>query len=178
MKKSKVIFLALFASAFGAMADSVSVQQAARAARAWAARGERMGSRIGRAVSSVVQYETTNGVPFFAVSMASGGTVFLSGDTGSDPIVAFTPQSGVSPERGSPLWEMLNRDLSSRAASASGAAKWAKLLAAADAIAASDVTVAISSESALDDVRVSPMLKTKWAQDVAYTSKSIDAEIN
>ena len=116
--RSKAIFMALLAFAFGAQAEPVSSKTVKAAARAWVQRGHGpFRSLAGVTVEEVTEFRTTDGVPFFAAKIAGGGTVFLSGDTAINPIIAFTPAdtdfSSIDPK--SPLWALLNRDISVRA---------------------------------------------------------------
>ena len=116
--RSKAIFMALLAFAFGAQAEPVSSETVKAAARAWVQRGHGpFRSLAGVTVEKVTEFQTTDDVPFFAAKIAGGGTVFLSGDTAISPIIAFTPSdadfSSVDPK--SPLWALLNRDISVRA---------------------------------------------------------------
>ena len=116
--RSKAIFMALLAFAFGAQAEPVSSETVKAAARAWVQRGHGpFRSLAGVTVEEVTEFRTTDDVPFFAAKIAGGGTVFLSGDTAISPIIAFTPAStdfsSIDPK--SPLWALLNRDISVRA---------------------------------------------------------------
>ena len=69
--KSKAIFLALLAFAFGARAVPVSVEQAKGVARAWARRSMAMQTLIGETVENVSYDVTSNGAPFYAVKMGA-----------------------------------------------------------------------------------------------------------
>ena len=187
---SKAISLALLALAVGGVeAAPVTVEQVKNVARAWARRSVSAGSRIGETVESVSYDETTNGAPFYAVKMYGGGTVFTSGETEIEPIIAFTSAQGdfSKLDRSSPLWAFLNRDLSARHAAVSGTVPlmnvyvahrllrlpvnrkaWAE---AEDAEA--DVTPGLSYGLAYaapiksgqpSDTRVPAMMRTQWSQ--------------
>lgn len=116
--RSKAIFMALLALAFGAQGASVSQEEAVLAARGWVARGGLLGAWMGSGVESSSVHETTNGASFFSVKMYGGGTVFMSSDTEMSPVLAFTDSdddfSEIDPK--SPLWALLNRDVSARRA--------------------------------------------------------------
>lgn len=181
MKKSYVIFLALFAFAFKAGAEFVSVTDAARAAQNWIAPQSALKTRMMRAAPQpgpeVASLSTTNGTAFYSVSFGEKGTVFMSSDTDIEPIIAFVKNGASALEKGSPLWTLLNRDLSRRAsavkASSAGArARWARLL-------RGGVYLATASENQMEflpetDVRVAPFVKTKWNQSEAYTQRSAE----
>ena len=116
--RSKAIFMALLALAFGAQGASVSRETAELAACGWAQNGAALGARIGFSVESSAEHATTNGAVFYSVKMWGGGTVFMASDTEIEPVIAFTDSnfdfSELDPK--SPLWALLNRDLSARRA--------------------------------------------------------------
>ena len=191
--RSKAIFMALLAFAFGAQAVPVSPEQAKGVARAWARRSTSMRGLIGETVENVSYDVTSNGAPFYAVKMVGGGTVFTSGETEIEPIIAYTSsQEDFSRiDRASPLWALLNRDLSARHAAVSGA-----IPLTSDYVArrlrrapANRTAWAEAETSGLDesfgvayglayaepiktgepsDLRVSALMKTKWSQGDPY----------
>ena len=158
--KSKVIFMALLAFAFAAQAVPVSRDQARSIAQMWAARGKRLGVRMGTDVEDVTKYEPVGGRQFFAVRM-KGGTVFTAGDTRMNPVLAFTRERIAKLDPKSPLYALLANS-AQRVGGASARRQWATLQAKVDRFAGSQVP--IESESEIDDVRVSPLLATKWGQ--------------
>ena len=183
--RSKAIYMALLALAFQAQAVPVLQSDAESAARAWAQRGRHMGVALGRSVEDSVQLQTESGTTFYAVKMG-GGTVFTSGDTEVEPIVAFTSEdiNVAALDKASPLWALLNRDLSKRqprsgrrlafaaaptvsAAKALSAAetKWQALI---DADTRNSVRGSLLFAAARplepDDLRVPALMKTKWSQ--------------
>lgn len=174
--KSKAIGLALLALTFEAQAATVSDAEAKLAACAWGQGRVRLGVNIGASYKGIETLETTDKTAKFYAVKLEGGTVFISGDTQIEPVLAFSSESEPI-DRNSPLWQLLDRDVSSRqaaverakltAASANGGAgeteaerKWAKLLGAAKLAAPNPV----KSEFSLDDQRVSPIVGTKWGQ--------------
>ena len=180
--KSKAIFVALLALAFAARAARVSQSEAAGAASVWAARGGAFGIKFGRSVESSATHTTTNGAVFYSVKMRGGGTVFMSSDTEMNPVIAFTASSGdfSSMDAKSPLWALLNRDVSARksflsgtpqvqqaryATSASASLRWAALLSGSDG--GSGVKRALSAAprtSEPSDLRVAPLMLSEWDQ--------------
>ena len=116
--RSKAIFMALLALAFGAQGASVSRETVEIAACGWARRGGMLGARIGSQVESSAEHATTNGTVFYSVKMWGGGTVFMSSDTEIEPVIAFTDSAEdfSDIDRKSPLWALLNRDMSARRA--------------------------------------------------------------
>lgn len=205
--RSKAIFMALLALAFGAQAKPVLMSQAGTAAKAWAQRRAALGARIGTTVSDVREHRTARDEYFYSVRMKGGGTVFLSSDTTIEPVLAFSSSSLSLPEvlrtkegEMSPLEAMLNARRVSvektspnvrrttlmtaspatagvQASTATTAAEreWERLLARPRLMAS---PTPVQSAAELDDLRVAPLLKTAWGQDVAYTNESVDCEVN
>ena len=114
--RSKAIFMALLAFAFGAQAVPVSVDQAKSAARAWARSGTAMGLRLPEAVVDARTHSVAGDQSFFEVKMKGGGTVFVSSDTEYDPIIGFSSRNDLDLSDGSPLQRLLRLDVLSRAA--------------------------------------------------------------
>ena len=114
--RSKAIFMlvALLAFGFAAQASPVSEFEARLAARAFARSGERLGVRLGQTVEKTRLFALTNGASFLSVRMNGGSTIFLSGDSDDEPIVAMSPVDVSEPEVGSPLRDLLERDMTSR----------------------------------------------------------------
>ena len=171
--RSKAIFMALLAFAFGAQAVPVTPEQAKSIAQMWASRGKRLGVRMGTEVENVAEYVPANDRKFFAVRM-KGGTVFTAGDTRQNPVLAFTRERIEKLDPKSPLYALLSNAVQGtggsvsavNAAERSAMRQWTALQAKADFLAGSQVP--IESEEEIDDVRVSPLLKTKWGQSTAY----------
>ncbi len=192
MKRS-VLFMALLSLVFQASAVPVSVNEAARAARAWVSRGGTLGARLGDAVARTTAQALPNGTTLYSVKMRGGGTVFLSADTEREPVIAFTGESADDEaiDSASPLWALLSRDAEVRAsapvspvaasaatasaaataatpAASRAAAQWAALL--AEGAALEDATIRQPSRthlSCLGDLRAGPLVQSKWNQDVA-----------
>lgn len=186
--KRQAIFMALLALAFQAQAVPVSVDEAARAARAWVFRGGTLGARLGDVVERATTQTLPSGAKVHAVQMRGGGAVFLSSDTELAPVIAFTSDdadySQIDPK--SPLWALLCRDARARgaavkqavtasvsggasvAASASGSAasrQWAALL--AEGAALDDPTVRQPARAHVltpGDLRAGPLVQSAWNQ--------------
>ena len=194
--KSKAILLALLALAFQAQAASVSRSDAESAVRAWAVGGRRhLGVGFGSgAVEKSAAHSTTNGAVFYSVKLSGGGTVFTSADTSIVPILAFTSATNDFSriDRRSPLWAILNRDVSGRSAALRGgtsasagggivayasaggeesaaaeanAAEWRGLIAAGAALAGGKGAREFAHLAKLSDLRVAALVKSKWGQD-------------
>lgn len=166
-------------------AEQISATDAQRAAVVWASRGKTFGMKLGRNSDKVSSHITTNGTPFYAVKM-SGGTIFMSADTGIAPVIAFTTASNdyATIDRESPLWAILNRDLSLRgravrrpkmaaapgttaSATNSAASKEAKLwadLLKVDSAPVKKFAAPIYMQDGIGDLRVAPLVKSQWSQ--------------
>ena len=191
--KRQVLLMVLLSLAFQASAVPVSAEQAKSAARAWVSRGGTLGARLGDAVARATAQTLPNGTTLYAVRMRGGGTLFLSADTEREPVIAFTGEAADDEtiDPASPLWALLRRDAEVRAsapvasvaasaapaaasaapatpAAARAAGKWATLL--AEGAALEDATIARPARTHLSnpgDLRVGPLVQSKWDQDVA-----------
>lgn len=184
--RCKAIFLALLALVFEAQARSVAPEEAARAARVWAKTGL---DRAPGECAAAKARQTAAGTAFYSVAM-DGGTLFLSGDTRRRPVIAFVSAGDVEEaiEPNSPLWALLSRDQDAQvvaeaakaAAGATGGAaasvsaaerEWADLLAdeePSNVVApAKAIAPATTHVSTLSDVRVKPLVQSKWGQSKA-----------
>lgn len=185
MNRSKAFLMALLALALHAQGAFVSTEQAGRAALGWARSGYAKNLNIGTSVEKVSTFKLADDVSFYAVKMNGGGTVFMSSDTESEPVVAYTTETNdySRMSKRSPMWALLTRDATVRAnirklraANAvsadrtrstlsaakqfSNAARWAKLMDAS--ILAT--TNRIEDASNIADIRVDSFVKTKWGQ--------------
>ena len=111
--KSKAIAMALLAFAFQAQAVFVSQPQAVCVARAWARSGKVLGTGFGAGarVASVDTIPIIDGLALHAVKMVNGSTIFVSGDTALEPVVAFSPAAS----KDGVLVDILKRDAYLRA---------------------------------------------------------------
>ena len=102
-------------------ADSVTAPQAARAARAWVARGCALG-RIpaDRVVAGVDEArDPVSGARLWIARFEGGGYAVLSADDRVDPVLAFSETGpGLEPDDGNPLWALLCADIAAREAAA------------------------------------------------------------
>lgn len=187
--KSKAIVLALLAFAIGRMwAVSVTEQEVAVAASAWAGTGEALGVTFDRQVGSTERLQSDDGDAFYVVRMRGGGTIVMSSDTESEPIVAFSANPNLDLSKGSKLLDLLCSDAHARAKlravpSAATAisrsagtaapanamtAKWAALLQKATPSAATSVSSAATASAkpvdSVSDLRRAPLLQSKWNQ--------------
>ena len=187
--KSKAILVALLLLAFGAEAARVSQSEAADAARAWAGSGRPLGVRLGTRVRETHEYAVTNGYSFYAVKM-EGGMAIMSSDSELEPVIAFSSNENLNLSEGSPALDLLRKDVALRAAlagsvsagsastrpSSSASSRWATLLRLAQVQAAGSKRGLLASAKPLavvSDVRVAPMVQSKWQQDFADEGKTV-----
>lgn len=190
--KRILVMVAAFACAVGlAVAAPVTSDEAAQAVKSWVGLRAQLGCRLGAAVSGTRTCVPTNGVTFHVVKLEGGGFVITSSDTETEPILAFSESDDFVESERNPLWTMLRRDLSACAlrrrqvqfasagasapALSAPAAKWARLLPAKGTNGLSRVLHAATGKETLSDVRVAPLLQTKWNQEQdAYYSNMGD----
>lgn len=107
--RSKAIFMALLAFAFGAQAVEISSSDAVTAVRRWVRSGTVLGSRVGVVVdqSRVRTRSFDNGASFHEIPLVGGGAVYASSDDESEPILAFVPGGKGELSEQSPLYALL-----------------------------------------------------------------------
>ena len=174
-----------------AFAVGVTSEQALTAAGNWVRRDSvRMTAKFASSASTGVQTsaDAAGRALYHVVNLASGGYVVTSGDTTLPPVIAFSGSGELDlDDAGNPLCALLERDMGRRiervggvgsASSLAGTVRksaanyaaspfemeWADLL---DDVpdCANGAKVSASRESAPTDVRVAPLVKSKWAQD-------------
>ena len=194
--RCKTFLVALLVLALQAQAARVSESEAAGAASVWAGAGEALGVRLGTNVELVREHVVTNGYSFYTVKL-DGGTVIMTSDTGLEPVVAFSSSGDIDLSEGSPLLDLLRRDVAARAALAGMSARrsaamsassastpvssasslWSALLRRRSVSVQSSPSPSLStSESApplesISDVRVAPLVKSKWSQGNAQEQR-------
>ena len=170
----------LFASAFSGMAKPVSSDLVVRAVNTLIAQNGQMGCPVEGPVSSVRLCTATNGASFYVAKLAGGGFVVTSTDTEIDPIIAISSAPDLVEDN--PLWSLLVRDMAARQEpQAAGSQTRTRLMASAASGKSTDSTSAATARwarltssggrrlmgngfSTISDVRVAPLLKTKWGQ--------------
>lgn len=146
----------------GGIASSVQVSSAGGAAVS-----------IAQAVSPVevavvaVAPTNTDETAFFVIDRGStGGFVVMSADDRLNPVLVIAPSGRFDSTPGTPLYDLLCKDVQSRvaAADAGGSGRsegWAALLNESDP---SLMKIAYSGISSINDVRVEPFVQSKWSQ--------------
>ena len=184
------VFLALSVTMAAASLTAVEVTapQAKAAVERWLENAPSLGCMLGGAVESVRTCTVTNGAQFHVARIAGGGFVVTSADTMLAPIVAFAAGGDLEEREGNPLFALLRRDFAARAqfAAAQGSggasrrkagtaataaalteneAKWARLLGSGMRTMSADG----DGVSAVSDLRVAPLVQSKWGQEDEYT---------
>ena len=153
----------------GGIASSVQVARSSGAVL-------RMAQAVSAAEAKVSAVAPTNvdETAFYVIDRGSaGGFVVMSADDRLDPVLVIAPTGSFDPTPGTPLYDMLCGDVRKRiaAADASGARQtegWRSLLDESDPLATS---IAYEGLSSIDDVRVDPLVQSKWNQSNVGSKK-------
>jgi len=147
----------------------------------WLSLGEKhLGMQLGQEIKAVKTFRDKSGEPLYHVLyLDPAGVVFVPGDDLVEPIVGFLPQGKYRPGHSNPLGALVSRDLPGRvarlrqlqdAARAQGRAftpsgmweqarrKWDRL----SALATADIFALSATD--ISDVRVSPLVQSRWSQ--------------
>ena len=163
-----------------ASAEEVSADSAGVAAQRWLEDGAALGCNLGVAVDSIRTCSPQEDASFHVVKLKGGGFVVMSSDTTREPVVAFSSGGDLVESDANPMWVLLKKDLALRigeeaatnrkpgllkatagGSSASGnEAKWNRLLGKS-----SGLLRASQGVSSISDVRVAPLVQSKWGQD-------------
>ena len=159
-----------------AHASPVTVDRARQAAAGWLQTGPApLGAAMGRPITDVQTYADADGQPqYYVVTLQTTGFVIVAADDWIEPIIAFVEEGIYDPTPDKPLGALVTTDVPGRLAAAHQAQalefaapdqqaataqrKWARLEQAAHE--AADTGLATVS-----DVRVSPLLLSKWNQE-------------
>jgi hypothetical protein len=164
--------------AAGVSARTTTPQEAQLAVAGWlAGNAEPFGVPLGH---RAVEVETITGVAgepvYYVVRLSPSGFVMVPADDLVEPILSFTNSQTYEPSARDPLTELITADVNRRLADAYAAgssgrlqiqattdtqAKWSDLIGKA---ATAPNGFGILALQTVSDVRVSPFLKTRWAQ--------------
>ena len=151
------------------VAAPVPAEKAVERAEAWFAR---RGTHVGRRASGYARTCSEDGTNLFhLVALEGGGFVAVAADDARPPIMGFSASDELpTPGDGNPRWDLLGEDAAVRGRSR-GARRYvvrdvtiARARQAAGQVAKAMASARITSESGLDDVRVSPLVQSKWDQ--------------
>ena len=169
------------ALSWGLDAAPVSAGSARRAADRWLRLrpAAHMKARFGaRKPAGVKTFRADGEDAFHIVSIEGGGFIVVSADDRVEPVVAFTDSGTLDEDPKNPLWALLSADVPQRVrAHRRGTARhrrgrrpgeeWKELLSAA----ATAVTPQANGQSSVADVRVEPLVQSKWNQSNVSSKK-------
>ena len=188
VKRLTVCFLVLLLGPLSAWARPTTDAEARRSVAGWLALDPRpLRARMGVKPTQVKAFKDSAGnIDYFVVSLDAGGFAIVAGDDLVEPIIAFTSQGTFDPIPQNPLYALLNGDLPGRLAEVRekedqarvqkrkfiprglhrrARSKWVRLQ-AADTVPSPSV----SSLPSGMDLRVEPLVQTRWAQEYAGTT--------
>lgn len=153
----------------GGIASSVQVSAASGAAIHIAQAVSPMEAKV-----SAVAATNNDDTAFYVIDRGSaGGFVVMSADDRLDPVLVIAPTGSFDPTPGTPLYDILCRDVRARmeiaeADAAPQSKGWRTLLDESDPFATS---IAYASLSSVDDVRVAPLVQSQWSQSTVGGKK-------
>ena len=157
--------------------------EARRSVKGWLALDPRpLRAQMGNRPVQVKAFKDSAGnIDYFVVSLEPDGFVIVSGDDLVEPIIAFAPRGTFDPNPQNPLYALLNRDLPGRLSEVRAKehqaraqkrkftpqglhrraqGKWTRLQ-AADTVP----SPAVSSLGSVSDLRVEPLVASRWGQE-------------
>ena len=164
-----------------ALAAPVGTNEAARAMKNWRQRRGTLGTKLGKAVKDV-RKEVYNGTAFHVVRFEGGGHAIVPTDTKLRPVLMFSGSDDFVLDERNPALALLMADIKAESSrlgvgidAAPGAStasvprsrnenEWADLL---------DDNLDATYKNTVDDVRVAPLLATRWAQDGSKTDNPL-----
>ena len=156
---SLIALTAAMFAAIAADAATLSETDAGMAASRWARRA-RLGVRLSPQRSGTRRYVTRRGNVFYGIRLGASGSVIVGDDGGRARVLAFSREPLGDIPTNSPLYALVSRDLALRAEAFAEAAEGT-----------------VEDEADIDDLRVSPLVATRWGQAYSYTAPSADAQV-
>ena len=180
MSKARLSVAAALAAIVAVNAAEITVEQAGIAAHRWLQDDAALGCPLGTEVDCVRTCSPQEDAAFHVVKLKGGGFVVMSSDTTREPVVAFSSGGDLVESDSNPLWVLLKKDLALRVGEDVGAsgksgllkataggssgsdneAKWNRLLGKSGGLLRASQGVFLIS-----DVRVAPLVQSKWNQD-------------
>lgn len=180
MSKARLSVAAALAAIAAVNAAEITVEQAGIAAHRWLQDDAALGCPLGTEVDCVRTCSPQEDAAFHVVKLKGGGFVVMSSDTTREPVVAFSSGGDLVESDSNPLWVLLKSDLALRVGEDIGAsgksgllkataggssgsdneAKWNRLLGKSGGLLRASQGVFLIS-----DVRVAPLVQSKWNQD-------------
>ena len=171
-----VTLAALLLASQPAMAAPANATQARKAVQGWLRMdGKPLKTPLGTSVARVDTFSDAQGQPaYHIIYLDPCGFVIVSADDEVEPIIGFVAGGTFDPSPDNPLGALVSRDLPGRLEAARTlrnqrggpaqlgvkAGKWQELLQAGDGIA----MYGIASISGISDVRVGPLVASRWNQ--------------
>jgi len=141
----------------------------------------------GSDVSKVETYTDDNGEPiYYVVCLQAGGYVIVSADNQVEPIIGFVKDGTYDPSDANPLGALVTQDLQDRVASvqntvslqmaAGGSSvnnsqsKWNYFISLGES---TNAGLALMGLTCVSDVRVTPLIKSKWGQRSCCTNPAL-----
>jgi hypothetical protein len=170
-------------------AAPMTAGHARKLAKAWVVANPRpMGSQLGGEVESVETFSDAGGEPvYYVIYLRPNGFVIVPADDEVEPVICFASAGSYDPSQSNPLGALVSRDLPGRVnaaravdkkmrlrqvpqglteqemairhSAAEAFGKWTRLLSVADTC-----SVMATSLGVVSDVRVAPLLLSKWSQ--------------
>ena len=161
------------------MARPTTIQEAEKAATGWLETDTKpLDTAIGRQVIRVETFTDDNDEPIYYIAyLQPSGFVIVSADDLVEPIIGFSSTSTFDPSSRNPLGALVIRDMKSRLAEAKTKTalqseirtftasksqnKWGHYVSRAET---SGGRITSSSSSSISDIRVAPLIQSKWSQ--------------
>jgi hypothetical protein len=172
-----LVLLHLFCSSLSAR--PTTAHQARKVVTGWLrADFQPLGTALGRGVLKVDTFTDSAGEPVYhVVYLQPSGFVVVSADDSVEPIIAFADDGTYDPSLGNPLGALVSQDLNERVTAARTPShpkagpqkpapadhqnKWNQFASIAEA---SENTFAFMGTISPSDIRVAPLLQSKWSQ--------------
>lgn len=170
MKSFRMLFLFLILSAAALNAAEISKEEAVLAVKGWLKSTDGgFGQRRGNTITDAESYTDDSGNNiFYKVDLGTNGFVVTSADDEFEPIITFSNESSGNIQKNDPLYAMLSNDprckvpsttISTTRSISPSKQKWQKLI--------EDGSLQLTTRavySSVSDMRIAPLLKTKWSQ--------------
>jgi len=170
-----VVLVVLQLCCSGLWARPTTADEAEKVVAGWLKTNARpLGTALGRQIIKIETFIDDNDQPvYYVVYLQPNGFVIVSGDDLVEPIIAFADDGTFEPSLENPLGALVNNDLNGRITTVRNTfslqmevpggprSKWRHLISLAEA---SENGFGLMGLITLSDVRVEPLIKSKWGQ--------------